>query len=512
MSSAAKIGAFMLVILAIIGYFVLKIEDIDLHRGKGTREVKVLFDNVAGLDEKSAVRIAGVRKGKVSNIKVLPNGKAEVTLQVDDDVPLHANATARVANLGLLGEKYIELDPGTETAPVVQQQGTVTLRGTAPPSFDEVTNQVSAIATDVKAITESLRHVMAGPAGQQRLEDIVENVRGITSDVRALIQANRSNVDATLANAREITASLKVEIPKMTASIDRVATQIGGTVGENREDVRTIVENLRGLSRDLRTTADNLNSITGQVKSGEGTVGKLIYSNEAHDRLTRALESVETGVNELKTTLGRANRIGLDLGIKADYYAGLGEDKIDGVDKNVGGSARSAVTLRLIPNPERNRFYNVELADDPRGRRRDKIFETTVINPDTGEKTTTITQQTKFDRDFRISAQAGWNLDAFAVRLGLFDNTGGAGVDYKFNDRIRITGEAFDFGKRYDPNPHLRLYGEYIFRQEKPTTPTLFVTGGVDNAFNDTAFIFGGGIRWRDDDLKYFLGSLPIGK
>ena len=36
MSSAAKIGVFMLIILAILGYFVLKIEDIDLSRGKGT--------------------------------------------------------------------------------------------------------------------------------------------------------------------------------------------------------------------------------------------------------------------------------------------------------------------------------------------------------------------------------------------------------------------------------------------------------------------------------------------
>src|SRR5215212_5321213 len=313
MSSAAKVGVFMLVILFIVGYFVLKIEDIDVHRGRGSRQVKVSFDDVAGLDEKSAVRIAGVRKGKVTDIHVLPNGKAEVTLEVDDDVPLHANATARVANLGLLGEKYIELDPGTQTTPVIQQQGTVTLRGTAPASFDDVTNQVAAIADDVKAITESLRHVVSGPTGQQRLEDIVENVRGITSDVRALIQANRSNVDATLTNAREITASLKVEIPKLAASIDRVANQLGGTVGENRQDVRVIVENLRGLSRDLQTTTDNLNAITGQVKSGEGTVGKLIYSDEAHNRLTAALESVESGVNELKTTLGRANKIGMDL-------------------------------------------------------------------------------------------------------------------------------------------------------------------------------------------------------
>ena len=108
--------------------------------------------------------------------------------------------------------------------------------------------------------------------------------------------------------------------------------------------------------------------------------------------------------------------------------------------------------------------------------------------------------------------QAGWNLQPLAVRVGLFDSTGGGGVDYHVSDRINVTGEIFDFGKRRDNNPHVRLYGQYIFRHERPNTPMLFFTSGVDNVLNDTAFTFGGGIRWRDDDLKYLLGSIPIGR
>jgi phospholipid/cholesterol/gamma-HCH transport system substrate-binding protein len=510
MSSAAKVGVFMLIVLAILGYFILKIEDIDVHRGKGTRKVTVMFDNVAGLDEKSAVRIAGVRKGKVSNIEVLPNGKAKVTMEIDDDVPLHTNANAKVANLGLLGEKYVELDPGTGDQPVIQQRDVEGLAGVAPATFDEITTQVSEIAKDVKAITSSLRTVVGNPQGQQRLEDIVGNVQSITAQVRALIAANRTNVDATLANTRAITESLRVEIPKIAQALDRAAAQVGGTVGENRDDVRVIVENLRHLSADLRTTSDNLNSITGQVKSGEGTVGKLLYSDEAHNRLTSALSSVESGVNELKTTLGRVGKIQLDLGLNADYYAGAAKEK-EGTE-NLGGNSRSAVWARLTPNPEHNRFYNIELADDPQGRRRDKIFETTVTDAATGVSHTTITKETKFDRDFLVSAQAGWNLQPFAVRLGLIDSTGGAGVDYYLNDRIKITGEAFDFGHKHDDHPHLRTFGEYVFRRETEKTPTIFFRSGIDNALNNTAVTFGAGIRWRDDDLKYLLGSLPIPK
>ena len=505
MSSAAKVGIFMLIILAILGYFVLKIEDIHPNR-KGLKSVAAVFDSVAGLDNKSKVRVAGVPVGEVKDIELQKNGKAKVTMEIDTDVELHDGAYARVVNLGLLGEKYVEIVPGPPTAP--RAEGRV-LRGTQPASIDDVTNQISAIATDVKAITESLRTVMAGPQGEQRLSEIVENVRQITGQVRELVAANRTNVDATLANAREITAQLRDEVPRLTSSIEKVANSLNSTLGENRQDVRQVVENLRKLSGDLKTTTENLNAITGQVRSGEGTVGKLLYSDEAHQRLTTALTAVEGGVNELRTTLGRANRIALDLGMKADYYAGLSNSKTE--VGSITSNSRAAVTLRLIPNPERNRYYNVELADDPVGRRRDKVTDFTITDP-AGHTTTTIVKETRFERGFLVSAQAGWNLQPLSVRVGLFDSTGGGGLDYHVNDRINVTGELFDFGKHRDNNPHLRLYGQYIFRHEKPNAPMLFLSSGVDNVFNNTAFTFGGGIRWRDDDLKYLLGSVPVGR
>lgn len=510
MTSAAKVGVVMLVALAVLGYFILRIEDISLRGSGNMREVKVVFENAAGLEDEATVRIGGVRKGHVTKIESMPDGRALVTMTVADDVPLHSDASAKIANLGLLGERYVEIDPGTPRAPVLAGES-VRIAGAQTASIDEITDEVAAIADDVRAITGSLRQVMAGPQGQQRVEDIVENVRSITAEVRMLIAANRSNVDATLENTRAITEHLRSEIPRLAATLDRVANQLGGTVGENREDVRQVVQNLRGLSADLRTTADNLNDITGRVRAGEGTVGKLLTSNEAHDRLTGALTSVESGVKSLQETLGRASRIQMDLGINTDYYAGLSPQEVGGVETTTG-SARAAVGMRLVPNPELNRFYNLELADDPRGSRRDKLQVETKTNPDTGESTTIVTETTKYDRDYVISAQAGWVLDDLSVRIGLFDSTGGVGADYRLGERLRVTGEAFDFGKKRDDNPHIRLLGEYIFRKETPRTPQLFIRSGIDNALNDTAFIFGGGIRWRDEDLKYLIGSVPLGR
>src|SRR5436189_5637623 len=138
MTSAAKVGIFMLVILAILGYFVLKIEDVNLNR-RGTKEISATFDSAAGLNKKGDVRVAGVPVGKVLDIKLRPDGKAEVKMEIDKDVQLHGNAFARVANLGLLGEKYVEIVPGSPNLPVIPAEQQVELRGTQPASMDDVT-------------------------------------------------------------------------------------------------------------------------------------------------------------------------------------------------------------------------------------------------------------------------------------------------------------------------------------------------------------------------------------
>jgi phospholipid/cholesterol/gamma-HCH transport system substrate-binding protein len=505
MTSAAKVGVFMLIVLVILGFFILRIEDLRIGGGD-SRKINVIFDSVAGLDQKSAVRVAGVRKGKVLEINLTPDGRAMVTLEVDADVALRQGATARVANLGLLGEKYLELDPGPPNAPAIADGKMVTLMGSQPASIDDVTSQVSDIATDVKAITTALRSTVAGPEGEQRLEEIVENVRQITAQVRLLIDVNQGNVNATAENMRAITDHLRVEIPKIAATIDRVANSVGATVGENREDVRVIVENLRVLSSDLKATADNLNSITGRVRAGEGTIGKLFNESEAHDKLVGALESVESGVGELKETLGRAKRIGLELGISGEYQAGLDE-----VDPDIGfdGNTRTAVTAMIVPNIEDNNFFHLEVVDTPRGQRRDKITERTVTDPATGEHQTLITRETRLEQDYLWSVQAGWRFEDLALRAGLIESTGGIGADYDVNNRLRLTGEAFDFGEKYNEDPYLRLVGRYTLFRESKNSPLVFVSTGVDNILNDNSYVFGGGIRWRDEDLKYLLGSIP---
>ena len=72
----------------------------------------------AGQLEKGAeVRASGVRVGEVSDIE-LTDGKAKLTIKLSDGVlPLHQDATLTMRPVNVLGENYIDLDPGTDEAP-----------------------------------------------------------------------------------------------------------------------------------------------------------------------------------------------------------------------------------------------------------------------------------------------------------------------------------------------------------------------------------------------------------
>src|SRR5262245_61123796 len=105
MPNLVRVGIVATLCLVILAVFIWKIEDLNPFGVKGQR-VDALFRSVAGLDDKASVRLAGVRVGKVDGIG-LDGRMARVSLVLDRPLPLTEGTIARIANLGLLGDKYV---------------------------------------------------------------------------------------------------------------------------------------------------------------------------------------------------------------------------------------------------------------------------------------------------------------------------------------------------------------------------------------------------------------------
>jgi phospholipid/cholesterol/gamma-HCH transport system substrate-binding protein len=352
----------------------------------------------------------------------------------------------------------------------------VRIPGAVPTGFDDLTKLAGDIGKDVKELTGALSSSMGGDQGAAKLNRIVDNIGALAEALRQLVEANRDNVDSTMGNLKLFAA----EIRETLARVDRI-------LDENRNGVRDTVGNLDTVTGKLKTTADNLNSITAKIDSGNGTIGKLLNSEETHQNLNDALQAVKGGVESLNTTLSRINRVEFDLGFRGEFTT-----------RDQGG--RAYFTLDVLPRE--NKFYRLEVGS---GRRRDTTETTTVLLPD-GSTATTVKQiQTNTD-DFTLSAQMGYRKGNTQLRAGLFDWYGGVGVDQFFlQDRLLVGAEGSDFSR-----PGLRARVKLTGRWQ--ATPIIFVTGGVDQTLNPglrTPFI-GAGIRWRDEDVKSVLGALPL--
>ena len=117
-------GALVLVAaLAFLGYAVANTGRL---RGGGYT-LHARFDHIDGINDGSDVRVAGVKVGTVTSQRIDPQTfQAVVAFTVAPDVKLPKDSSVTITSDGLLGGKYMSLEPGGDTA-MLPPDGTVTI-------------------------------------------------------------------------------------------------------------------------------------------------------------------------------------------------------------------------------------------------------------------------------------------------------------------------------------------------------------------------------------------------
>jgi phospholipid/cholesterol/gamma-HCH transport system substrate-binding protein len=483
MANTVKVGIFMTLALGVLGYLILRAEQIRLFEPRGQR-LMAQFVSVAGLDDQSAVRLAGVRVGRVDGIE-LRGRQALVRLVIERDVPLTAGTVAEIKNLGLLGDKYVELIPGPPNAQVLREDAVIP--GQPGVGIDELMSSVGGLGTSLQEVAAQLagKAPPEGPLGR-----LVVNLEATSAEIRDLVAQNRAQLDATVGNFQQVSSTLARELPRLADQLAAVLADVHTVVAENRGTLHEGLGNVERLTANLQTSVDNLNEITGKLARGEGTMGKLINSDEAHQQLVGALESVQSGVQNLSQSLGRVNKLQLELGMQGYYLE---------------GSEETHGEFRVDIDPQSGHYYRVAVVTDPSGRQRTKTQTITVTHADGSTEQETVETHTQEDSK-TVSGLFGVPLgERYRVWGGLVESRFGVEVEYQANPRWGVALQAFDFDRQGDENPHLRLMGSWQPR------PHFFVLGGYDDPLvrSRESFFLGLGIRWRDDDLKYLLGSVP---
>ncbi|WP_456459747.1 MlaD family protein [Desulfurobacterium sp.] len=524
LSVEAKVGAFVIAGLLGLGIIATTIEPLKYTSKKVISQYYILFDNVAGLAEEAPVMVAGVRVGKVTNIKILPNGKVKVKVVFTKPVTLHQDAYAIIETMGLMGEKYVEIIPGSENAPVLASGSTIT-RGKSTISTDQL---MLKIYETVDALDQSL----ITPDGKNRISLLLNQITQLTKQVTATVKDNRENLKKLVQNLASLSEFLKSDVPEIAENLKSLSSQLNEIVVENREDIRDIVKNLKTSSEEAPKLVAEAERIADQINATVTQINRLI-SGKNEENISAAIENIRKStrnLNELIKKLQQGNGtiakiINDDTLYKnltsAAHALGKLADKFEQTKVYIGfrgdvntatGNTRGGISLKIVPE-SKDRYYLFEVVADSRG----KIDHTTYyITNATGALSIDEKVTQSFDTEFTLQYARIFKDPFFlkngrwVLRGGIIETTAGGGIDYLFPDnKWKIYTSIWDidrkdgYGKQLPP--HLRIGLSYNINKN-----WYLYFGGDELLYNKwRGFFIGSGLSFGDEDVKYLIGLMP---
>jgi phospholipid/cholesterol/gamma-HCH transport system substrate-binding protein len=130
---AFRAGLIALVVVLVASYFGFT----KANPFANPYEIEAVFDTVNNLKPRSPVRIAGIEVGKVTKVEAIEegDGAARVTMEIQDKgLPIHEDAELKIRpRIFLEGNFFVDLQPGSPTAPELADGGTVPMSQTAAP-------------------------------------------------------------------------------------------------------------------------------------------------------------------------------------------------------------------------------------------------------------------------------------------------------------------------------------------------------------------------------------------
>jgi phospholipid/cholesterol/gamma-HCH transport system substrate-binding protein len=305
------VGLFTLVSLLIALYMVFRTGDLRLERQPGYK-VFANFSDVAGLDVGDTVRVAGVEVGTVEAIGLEEN-LGRVTLSIDHRVPLYEDASAQVETYGLLGDRYISIDPGHSKLPRVAPGGEIH-SAVSPEELDALFAKLSEVAGDIKAVTTTLKNVLGGEEGELALREILDNTRDLSKELVETVRQNQEefrlitsqvakltrDMQGMVAENREAVNQTLSTVPETAENVRAITADARQLLEDHYDDISETLSNLRVASLQLEASLKAMEEISGQIRGGEGTLGKLVQDDALYVEAKSTLREMRNLIEDLR--------------------------------------------------------------------------------------------------------------------------------------------------------------------------------------------------------------------
>ncbi|MFA5250472.1 MAG: MlaD family protein [Parachlamydiales bacterium] len=284
-SKTLLIGLFVAIAMASSIYLIMFLKP---AIGDGKKLLKVRFSNIANINVGTRVTVSGKPVGEVAAIEAVESARSGatdelgrvyfylLTLKVDSRVEIYNTDEIVIATTGLLGEKSIAIIP---KAPIKDQVPKII---TEQIIFANSVEPLEKVIHEISSLAERL---------QGAVDDVdawfVENEEELSFAVRSFGDAfNQINLLAESANKEQLASSLKTAMDAFTANMDYLKEML-----KEAKD--------KAMMAKFDNILDNFKKITTTIADGEGTIGKLIQSDDFYLRISAVMNKVDTLMNDI---------------------------------------------------------------------------------------------------------------------------------------------------------------------------------------------------------------------
>jgi virulence factor Mce-like protein len=267
------------------------------------KTITAYFVSATGIYSGDEVRVAGVKVGTIASIEPV-GGQARMTIDVDHDVPIPADAKAVIVAQSLVAARYVQLAPAYETSGPTMQDGAVIPvdRTAIPVEWDQVKAQLTRLATDlgprngvsgtsISRFIDSAANAMDGNG--EKLRQTLAELSGLG---RVLADGSGNLVDV-IKNLQTFIAALRDSNQQIVQFQDRFATLT--SVVNDESDLGSALTDLSSAVGDVRRfVAGSRDQTVEQLQRLTNVTQNLVdHRIDLENLLHAAPNSVANGYN-----------------------------------------------------------------------------------------------------------------------------------------------------------------------------------------------------------------------
>ncbi len=299
-----KVGLVILIALGILAVAILKLGDA-AHLFNRRYTLVTILPNASGLRVGGGVQVAGQLSGTVRAIDFLPvdndtTRNLRLTVEIDELVGPHvrADSRARVRTLGLLGDKVIDISPGTARFNALREGDTLQLAQSL--DYDAVLQQASGAVDDLVQLTSDLKTITGGVVrGEGTLGQIVTD-RSLYDELTGSLErsnqliARIQNPNGTVGRLLDDPA-LYTNLTRMIGSVDSLVVSLNSPTGTTGRLLRDTT-----IFSSLASVAAGGDSLVRQLRQGNGLANKLLTDQQLYDQLVKAVTELNGILSEVR--------------------------------------------------------------------------------------------------------------------------------------------------------------------------------------------------------------------